>query len=149
MAVQQNFCTLGEFLSWQALKPIESPPTQVPPESASLICSYLGFRKLCLFQLRPTKRTPTRPPSQIRMVREYTPWVGKRDAGAKYSPWKGKRSTTKRDYAPWIGKRSDSGYAPWTGKRNADQGSDSLHLKAIMKSIKNILMNILSKGYNK
>ena len=83
------------------------------------------------------------------MVREYTPWVGKRDAaGAKYSPWKGKRSTTKRDYAPWIGKRSDSGYAPWTGKRNADQGSDSLHLKATMKSIKNILMNILSKGYN-
>ena len=90
------------------------------PES-TLLCSFFGFRKLCLFQ-RPSKRTPP-PPSQrtVRTIRDYTPWIGKRDG--KYSPWKGKRSAGEKrgTYAPWIGKRSDSRYAPWTGKRSDEE----------------------------
>ena len=63
-------------------------------ESTRLVCSYLGFRKLCSFQ--PTKRTL--PPNPLRTIRNYTPWVGKRDS-SKYAPWKGKRSPSgeKRD----------------------------------------------------
>ena len=72
-------------------------------------------------------------PSQIRTIRDYTPWVGKRSG--KYSPWKGKRddnaTTRKWNYVPWIGKRSGSPgqadadyrpkkFRPWAGKRSFD-----------------------------